>query len=85
MDKSEEGYSPKFISQTKILQGIVCGEILVTLILMSILHYGLVKNLWDSAYIEEVREDWKMSPIIQVRELEADEDCTDWYMEWPED
>ena len=81
MDKSEEGYSQKFISQTKILQGIVCTEILMAIILISILHYSLIANLWDSQYIEEVREDWKKSPITQIKEIEANEDCSDWYMD----
>jgi hypothetical protein len=81
-DKNEEGYSNKFLAQTKVLQGIIGVEILMSIILMSILHYGLVANLWDSKYIEEVREDWKKSPIIQVQEIAADESCSDWYMEW---
>ena len=58
---------------------------LMTIILMSILHYGLVKNLWDYSYIKDVKKDWRTYPIIQLKEIADDESCSDYYMEWDQD
>ena len=47
----------------------------MTIILICILNFSLINNLWDQSYLDLVESDWEKAPITQVKILNEDDYC----------
>lgn len=65
----------EFRSKYKCLRGLVCFELLVTLIFLVCLYVLQIDQLWDEKYLDTVVEDWQRNAFIAVLNVDKDKNC----------